>query len=204
MFTRIIISQKHGRGQAKRGLIMNKQELIDKLKRLLEMPSEIQGTELNFGHDYGIRRAIALAEQLDEPKKPVVPKYVADWIEWCKKNKITFLGADTAICNNKNIRSLDASGWAMKNQETFAKAWLYGYEIKKEKLYTVEIPIANSPLGYHYVLRKTISGGIIIDSFFNNNWENYDYCQLTESEIKEDFAWAWKYAKEVEKCNQKH
>ena len=64
--------------------------------------------------------------------KPVVPKYVADWIEWCKKNKITLLGADTAICNNKNIRSLDASGWAMKNQETFTKAWFYGYEIEKE------------------------------------------------------------------------
>ena len=33
---------------------------------------------------------------------------------------------------------------------------------------------------------------------FTNNWGNYDYCQLTEEEIKKDFAWAWKYAKEVE------
>ena len=122
---------------------------------------------------------------------------LADWIEWCKKNKITLLGADTAICNNKNIRSLDASGWAMKNQETFAKAWLYGYEIEKEKLYTVEIPIANSPLGYHYVLRKTTSGEIIIDSFFTNNWGNYDYCWLTEAEIKKEHEWAWQWAKEV-------
>ena len=183
-------------------MIMNKQELIDKLNKQLTTPSE--GTDFDYGHDYGIQRAIYLAEDLDEqqapinePEKPVVPQFVADWIEWCKKNKITLLGADTAICNNKNIRSLDASGWAMKNQETFAKAWLYGYEIEKEKLYTVEIPIANSPIGYHYVLRKTTSGEIIIDSFFTNNWGNYDYCQLTEEEIKKDFAWAWKYAKKV-------
>ena len=176
---------------------MNKQELIKKLKELLTTPSEIEGYDFDYGYDFGIERAITLAEQLDEPEKPVVPKYVADWIEWCKKNNITFLGACTAICDNKNIRSLDASGWATKNQETFAKAWFYGYEVDKEKLYTVEIPIANSPLGYHYVLRKTTSGEIIIDSFFTNNWVNYDYCQLTEEEIKKDYDWAWKYAKEV-------
>ena len=176
---------------------MNKQELINKLQKLLTTPSEIEGYDFDYGYDFGIERAIALAEQLDEPEKPVVPKYVADWIEWCKKNNITFLGACTAICDNKNIRSLDASGWATKNQETFAKAWFYGYEVDKEKLYTVEIPIANSPLGYHYVLRKTTSGEIIIDSFFTNNWGNYDYCQLTEEEIKKDYDWAWKYAKEV-------
>ena len=177
---------------------MNKQELIDKLKKLLTLPSELEGYDFDYGHNYGLRRVIALTKQLDEPEKPVVPQFVADWIEWCKKNNITLLGAGTAICDNKNIRSLDASGWAWKNQETFAKAWLFGYEAEKEKLYTVEIPIANSPLGYHYVLRKTISGEIIIDSFFTNNWGNYDYCQLTEEEIKKDHGWAWQFAEEVE------
>ena len=174
---------------------MNKQELIERLKRYLTQMSEIKGSEYCKGYEYATKHHLAMIAELEEPEKPVVPQFVADWIEWCKKNKITLLGADTAICNNKNIRSLDASGWAMKNQETFGKAWIYGYEVKEEKLYTVEIPIANSPLGYHYVLRKTISGEIIIDSFFTNNWENYDYCQLTEEEIKKDHGWAWKYAK---------
>ena len=35
--------KKTQKEQAKRGQIMNKQELIDKLKKLLEMPSEIEG-----------------------------------------------------------------------------------------------------------------------------------------------------------------
>ena len=71
---------------------MNKQELIDKLKTLLEMPSEIEGYDFDYGHDFGIRRAIVLVKQLDEPakipepkpleiEKPVVPQFVADWYE---------------------------------------------------------------------------------------------------------------------------
>ena len=173
---------------------MNKQEVISKLKSAIPKNNV---DDYQKGETAGLNFALLLLAELDESEKPVLPQFVADWIEWCKKNKITLLGADTAICNNKNISPLNASGWAMKNQETFAKAWLYGYEIEKEKLYTVEIPIANSPLGYHYVLRKTISGKIIIDSFFTNNWGNYDYCQLTEEEIKKAHEWAWKYAKEV-------
>ena len=182
---------------------MNKQEFQQTIKNMKCKKDCVYMSSFSV-YQKGFEKAKELAllhsNSLDESEKPVVPQFVADWIEWCKKNKITLLGADTAICNNKNISSLDASGWAMKNQETFAKAWLYGYEIEKEKLYTVEIPIANSPLGYHYVLRKTISGEIIIDSFFTNNWGNYDYCQLTEEEIKKDHGWAWKYAEGVEEC----
>ena len=184
---------------------MNKQELIKKLKELLTTPSEIKGYDFDFddGYDFGIERAISLAEDLDDPvipqelEKPVVPQFVADWIEWCKKNKITLLGACTAICNNKNIRSLDASGWAMKNQETFAKAWFYGYEIEKEKLYTVEIPNPNSA-GGKMVLSKQQSTGRLILEMLNSDINKPKYLYLTEDEIKEDFAWALQFKKDVE------
>lgn len=175
---------------------MNKQELIKKLKELLTTPSEVEGYDFEYGHDFAIERAIALAEQLDEPEKPVVPKYVADWIEWCKKNNITFLGACTAIFNNKNIRSLDASGWATKNQETFAKAWFYDYEVEKEKLYTVEIPNPNS-VGGKLVLSKQQSTGKLILQMLNSDINKPKYLHLTEAEIKEDFAWALRFKKEV-------
>ena len=174
---------------------MNKQELIKKLKELLTTPSELEGYDFNYGHDFGIERAITLAEQLDEQGKVLVPKYVADWIEWCKKNNITLLGACTAICNNKNIRSLDASGWAMKNQETFAKAWFYDYEVDKEKLYTVEIPRRGNP--DHSVLRKYVDGKVCIDRHLFDNWRDYKCFQLTEEEIKKEHGWTWKYAEEV-------
>lgn len=176
---------------------MNKQELINRLKELLTTPSEIEGYDFDDGYDFGVEHAIALAEQLDEPEKPVVPKYVSDWIEWCKKNKITLLGACTAIFNNKNIRTLDASGWAWKNQETFAKAWFYGYEVEKEKLYTVEIPNPNSA-GGKTVLSKQQSTGKLILEMLNSDINKPKYLHLTEAEIKEDFDWAFRWAKEVE------
>lgn len=177
---------------------MNKQELIKKLKELLTTPSEIEGYDFDFddGYDFGVEHAITLAEQLDEPEKPVVPKYVADWMVWCKKNNITLLGACTAIFNNKNIRTLDASGWAWKNQETFAKAWFYGYEVEKEKLYTVEIPNPNS-VGGKTVLFKQQSTGKLILQMLNSNINKPKYLHLTEAEIKEDFSWLWQFAEEV-------
>ena len=42
---------------------MTKQELIDELKNI---SSEIDGTDFNDGYDYGILRAITLAEKLDD------------------------------------------------------------------------------------------------------------------------------------------
>ena len=179
---------------------MNKQELIDELKKLLAMPSEIQGTELDFVHEYGIRRVIELVKQLDELEKPVVPQFVADWYEE-HKDDIEWNLYSLCIDFRKQKLRVDLHVWFgddnNKPIETLVKMKLFGYEVEKEKVYTVEIPICNSPLGYHYVLRKTTSGEIIIDSFFTNNWGNYDYCQLTEEEIKKDHGWAWKYAKEV-------
>ena len=60
---------------------MNKQELINRLKGILTTPSEIEGYDFEHGHDFGIERAITLAEQLDEQGKPVVPQFVAIWYE---------------------------------------------------------------------------------------------------------------------------
>ena len=125
---------------------MNKQEVISKLKSAIPKNNI---DDYQRGEAAGLNFALLLLSELDDPEKSVVPQFVADWIEWCKKNKITLLGADTAICNNKNIRSLDASGWAWKNQETFAKAWLYGYEIEKEKLYLASFRDTEQYLGWN-------------------------------------------------------
>jgi hypothetical protein len=54
---------------------MNKQELI---KHFEEM-------DYVSIHQMGKKAFIDLIEQLDEPQKPVVPQFVADWIEKGKK-----------------------------------------------------------------------------------------------------------------------
>lgn len=199
---------------------MNKQELLEKIKALKpdeQCLHEYQPEEweaFQDGFDDGKCYVELIIEQLDEPvrppepkllepEKPVVPQYVADWIKWCKRNSVTLLGAmspidelGTAICDDKKVKSLDASKWATQNQETFARAWLFGYEVEKEKLYTVELPNPNG--GTHLVLCKDCDGKLFVETFLIDDWETFGKCKLTEAEIKQDFSWAFQFAEEVE------
>ena len=178
---------------------MNKQEVISKLKAAIPKNNI---DDYQRGEAAGLNFALLLLAELDESEKPVVPQFLANWYEEHKDNFEEGV-YDLFVEFYEDRRELDTELYQWfkldenKQTETLVKMKLFGYEIEKEKLYTVEIPICNSPLGYHYALRKTISGEIIIDSFFTNNWGNYDYCQLTEEEIRKDHDWAWKYAKEV-------
>lgn len=45
---------------------MNKQELINKLNKILEEPSELEGSDLDIIYNIAIKRAIHLAEDLNE------------------------------------------------------------------------------------------------------------------------------------------
>lgn len=179
---------------------MNKQEAIEKIKRRTEYFKVEK--EYNRGFRDGLNNSIPVIREIDVPERPVVPQYVADWIEWCKRNKVSLLGGfsaidelGVAICNDKKVKSLDASKWVTRNQETFAKAWLFGYEVEKEKLYTVELPNPNG--GTHLVLCKDCDGKLFIETFLIDDWESFGKCKLTEAEIKQDFEWAWQFAKEV-------
>lgn len=176
---------------------MDKQEVIEKIKSAIPDPAL---DDFEEGEESGLTYALNLVEEMGTV---VVPQFVADWIEWCKRNSVTLLGGFSAIdelglaiCNDKKVKSLDASGWATKNQETFTKAWFYGYEVEKEKLYTVEIPNPNA--GGHVVLCKTSDGIVSIAFTGMARWQGCKNFQLTEAEIKKDFDWAWKFRKEVE------
>ena len=143
-------------------------------------------------------------QKVNEPQKPVVPKFVAEWIELCKANDVTLLGGISpidelvsTICSEKGVKSRDATRWAKKNQETFARAWLDGYTVEKEKLYTVEIP--NPNINTHTILQK-VGEGIVLIMVTNARWRGLTESKLTEAEIKKDFDWAWDagFAKEVD------
>lgn len=180
---------------------MNKQELIDKLKKRLTAPSEIDDTYFNNFYDLAINYAIYFAEQLDEPEKPVVPRCVADWYE---KNKDDLAWSLYSLCVDFYKRELqdDLHNWFKyddnKPIETLVKMKLFGYEVEKEKRYTVELPSPNCQTDDRYILSRLKNGKIIINRYCIAQWEKFGDCQLTESEIKQDFDWAWQFAKEVE------
>ena len=188
---------------------MNKQELINRLKEILTTPSEIEGYDFDFddGYDFGIERAITLAKDLDDPvippelEKPKVPQFVADWYEEHKDNFEIYL-SELCINFTLNRERLNdkLANWyeQLENKpiQTLVNMHQFGYEIKKEKLYTVEIPNPNKE--EHPVLYKNRDGKVYIIFPSVPCWREVKNAQLTESEIKEDFEWAWQFAKEVE------
>ena len=108
---------------------MNKQELIDRIKRLDEPYLKAEFV-------------LELIKQLDKPEKVKVKQFVADWIEVCKEHLTTSLY--TAMNPNfmkENNQSFDLILWIKKpsNQETFALAWILGYEVEKESKYIVKL-----------------------------------------------------------------
>lgn len=177
---------------------MNKQEAIDEIENAIP---DFLLNDFQRGKETGLSYALELVNQLDEPEKPVVPQFVAEWLEVCKEN--LGFGLSTAMSNFTSAMKKQPNwvkDWfSLKdNQETFAKAWLYGYEIDKEKLYTVEIPNPNEPDSRHIVLHKDEHNKVYIDWHYEDDWKLLKSLKLTEAEIKEDFDWAFRWAKEVE------
>ena len=135
-----------------------------------------------------------------EELKPVVPRFVADWYE---EHKDDFEYSLYRLCTDFNEHKLreDLHKWFDDNNnksiETLVLMHKFGYEVKKqEKLYTVELPNPNA--GGHVVLCKTSDGIVSITFASIARWRGGKNVQLTESEIKKDFDWAWKFRKEVE------
>lgn len=87
--------------------------------------------------------AIKIINCIDEPKKAVVPQYIDTWIQGAEYNGFDLYEAMTDETPDKT------STWIVCNPETFAKAWIYGYEVEKEKLYTVKF--SNEDFGKFYI-----------------------------------------------------
>ena len=137
---------------------MNKQELIEKINNL------------QYSLSWNIPRinketVLDLIEQLDEPQKVTIPQFVVEYIkyarshDWDLHDAINFAEDD----EDENIRQWMYSD---NNIETFARAWLNGYE--KEKRYLVRIigiTNYNSYLNYHKEEDKwTIESRVEIDA----------------------------------------
>ena len=75
-----------------------------------------------------------------ELNKPVIPQFVADWIEVCKEHLTSSLYlAMTPSFLKSNNQGIELTLWIKKNEETFARAWLDGYEVEEEKRYLVKM-----------------------------------------------------------------
>lgn len=68
---------------------------------------------------------------------------------------------------------------------------------RKEKLYTVEFTLPSQK--NHIILCKDIDNNVEIGYTMFARWRGIESNKLTESEINQNFAWAWELAEEVSK-----
>ena len=178
----------------------------------MKPPKFFTAVTLNEAYEAGFEEAKgnALCNScfLSEPEKPVVPQYVADFYESIK-DSFEWSLYNLCIDYQKLELQEDLHEWfrcdVNKPIETLVKMKLFGYEVEKKQLYTVEIPNPNaSGYGKTY-LAKNKDGKVELYSWssytsidFDDNWKQEENAQLTESEIKQDFEWAFRFAKEVE------
>lgn len=169
------------------------------------IPCEIVENEINNGldirvridktHDLYINRKLLIPD-IDQPEIEV-PQMIFDVIE-------SFDEDAEYLHEHLNHQSDEVREWLTHNERDFYEAWLAypNITVKKEKLYTVELPDPNSK-DTVYCLFKDEDGQVKIGSVLfletepDDSWRDDPDMQLTEQEICKDFDWAWQWKKEV-------
>ncbi|MET1928433.1 DUF1642 domain-containing protein [Enterococcus faecium] len=193
---------------------MNKQELIDKLARLVGSMEDFKGiSAFHDGKYAGLEHALELIQQLNESQKPVIPQLVAGWLEkstdpFTKAEKIAYLikskdGDSYYFCDwfvrdgiVTQEQGEELLAWATRQSYSTLLSLYNGYEVEKEPLYEVII-------GDLYLIKKFNNRN---DFCFDTScslcaWEKSAY-QLTEVEIKEIDERYWPFAVPVEEVTK--
>jgi hypothetical protein len=160
---------------------MNKKQLISIIRTEVLLA---KSSPERKGYIAGLEEAINIIEGFsDESQKPVVPQFVADWIERRRKRgEYSLLDAMHLTAQSEDFRK-----WIMssKHQEVFARAWLDGYEVEKEKRYLVKVKNVLTRQG---ALNRNKKSGRFI---FSNPEENSLYdTKFTRKEL-EDAGFGW-------------
>lgn len=125
---------------------------------LNELGSDYGTLKYKAGYEQGKLEGEWVYQQLkdadkirQEINKPVVPQFVADWLEYCKNTSIDLSRALYVrdvdfynFANQKDFLGLRGFFETEQNQELFARAWLDGYTIEEEKRYRVKLKGINS------------------------------------------------------------
>ena len=157
---------------------MNVQELIKKYE-------EYENGLFDIGARVACQLFLQDLEKLDEPQKVVVPQFVAEYIEFQKKNNFHVYGAMRIIEDHYDKRVPE---WFYEgNIEKFCLAWILGYEVEKEKRYLVKVKGVN---GYGCYLNK----GLLSKEYFFESKNEIGGCRTkhTRKQLEDDdFGWVF-------------
>nr|DAE24299.1 MAG TPA: Protein of unknown function (DUF1642) [Siphoviridae sp. cttnq1] len=167
---------------------MKKQELI---KHIEDLPYK-EGPIVDK-IDISRKGLLELVKQLDEPGKVTIPQFVADWLEqsdWREETlgeQSVFDVLDNLKNDSKNGYYENVNRWIDGNGDLFARAWLDGYEVEKEKRYLVKM---KNILDRESFLN--LSNTTKIWFFGDKKDTEYVYVHHTRKELEEaDFGWVF-------------
>ncbi|EAF6235989.1 DUF1642 domain-containing protein [Listeria monocytogenes] len=179
---------------------MNNKEFINALKLRRRFALSLSAP-FNEGYRGGINFALDLAMKIAEPKKVVVPEFVAGYLE-NRKEKYAIGGLGAAI-NTAVYERSDLEEWMNNNVELFARAWLDGYEVEKEQLYYVKMPVitwnddsSELETEHAYLILDVTSDETRL-SHSNKDYGHWK-ARLTEVDIKSIDERYWPFAVKVE------
>lgn len=127
---------------------MNYQELIDYCNVLKESKSR-------FINCIDVDRIIDTIKQLDEPEKVKVPQFVADWYEDVVDE--FYIVLERLVLNYRNNTNMPICKWFLETEDALKiliNMHQFGYELEKEKRYTVVMKETKQPLYYNAMDKK--------------------------------------------------
>lgn len=165
---------------------MNKQEYQQKIKNM-KRPKFFNAITLDEAYEAGFEEAKnnALFEScfLDEPEKPVVPQFVADWYESINydfEHEVYDLCVKFHYSSER--LSCEIKEWFNKSEnnpiQTLVAMHKYGYEVEKEKLYTVSLKRNGIGIGVQ-------QDGSFKERFAKEELKEYGFDNLDEYEVEE-------------------
>ena len=109
------------------------QEWIDENKTSIDR--KLDGTPI-----YKVREELLQNLLVPKQELPVIPKFVAEWIEETKPYKSLRVAFEYIAQRKRDNHDDKLAFWVEEgNSETFARAWLDGYEIEQEPKYYAKI-----------------------------------------------------------------
>ena len=167
-----IITRRDVISRMKQLFPLSRSEWIDEI--LHEFGEEFGSMKYREGYEQGKLEGAWVGNQLKDADKirqelnrVKVPQFVAEYIEQKKDDNYHLLGAMDTIMTSRRMNLYE---WFYDddNIELFAQAWIFGYEVEKEKRYLVKIigiTNYNSYLNYHKEENKwTIESRVEIDA----------------------------------------
>ena len=169
-----------------------------KLNELIEKYKRYEGKWNNKTGELARQIFLEDLKQLDEPEKVKIPEFMAEKIDYFKKTGDwdLFQAMDSLFGRKETMEWLEGKN----NQELFALAWIFGYEVEKEKRYRISMPKARNYMNHAQFLCEK-DGKI----FWCGEWYPFK-TKFTRKQL-EDAGFGWVFdceGVEVEEVKDEH